>query len=439
MLSVEQALVFGPPSDDIVNCLIAVSSIGTVAFFFECGNFLKKVYAGEELIPRDIAQIISLFAEEVPQITLNVLLASCREIPMSYYALVKAALAMFGGCLRATTLFFDYLRPRKKAQRRGLIPWLYRTVILVACIYTFIGACLVWVYTYTEPGDSQSGSGFRPPDSISKSYDTDRYLYKSGVFFSHRNFADCYGNDGAWFDRRLLWTQFVPIYDVTDAAGKEVEASFVYNEFENFVSVKVPGVLGTDGFQSYETCFHTDLTGNCSVTKRPIIDCVTAAASSNDSVEFIFYSTPKTKTIVFGDVKMKVAAIVNGTCIKPEVDAIGNLVIDRDIVGQVQYFRLKQDINDSLTSNFLLDGSYRYYIYDTDADITEQAFMPYNIPWGDSPLFPSDNVPSSDEGDLLNVTAEWKTGYNQCDMTGSLRPNPDPNDNLCDDLDLYAL
>ena len=47
-----------------------------------------------------ILQVLSLFLEEVPSVTLNLLLAQCREVPVSYYQLAKAGFQMLGSGFR---------------------------------------------------------------------------------------------------------------------------------------------------------------------------------------------------------------------------------------------------------------------------------------------------------------------------------------------------
>ena len=51
----------------------------------------------------DFSQMITLLVDEVPSITLSLLLARCREVPISYYQLAKAALTMFGSAFRYRT------------------------------------------------------------------------------------------------------------------------------------------------------------------------------------------------------------------------------------------------------------------------------------------------------------------------------------------------
>ena len=316
---------------------------------------------------------------------------------MSYYALVKAALAMFGSFMRSSTMFCNYIRPSKrKHSKKGFFPWLFRSAVLVACVYTFIGACLVWIFTYSEPPDADDEGGFRPPDSISKSYDTDRYLYKSGIFFRHPNFERC--NTSEPFLQN--WAQLAEIYDVTDANGLDVTSTFAYSDVQNFFYFNFPDVPGRiNPIDGYETCYRTDLM-TCDVTELPAITpCKDAIDTLSNVYNFTFYSLPKTKTIVFGDIVFNASVSINGSCEYPEVDPYGNLLINNTIVAQMQYFRIQRDINDTFCGTFLYDLEYRYYEFDPEPE-------------------------SVDLGDLLNVTEEWKTGYQRCDMSGSLRPNP---------------
>ncbi|ELU08411.1 hypothetical protein CAPTEDRAFT_202749, partial [Capitella teleta] len=77
MLKAEEGLVFGPPSSQITGTLIWIATIGTISFSFEIFNAVWKVLRGNVVVHEDLNQILSLFLEEVPSVTLNFLLAAC--------------------------------------------------------------------------------------------------------------------------------------------------------------------------------------------------------------------------------------------------------------------------------------------------------------------------------------------------------------------------
>lgn len=45
-------------------------------------------------------QVLTILLEEAPSITLNLLIARCREIPISLYQLAKAGMTIFGALFR---------------------------------------------------------------------------------------------------------------------------------------------------------------------------------------------------------------------------------------------------------------------------------------------------------------------------------------------------
>ena len=61
---------------------------------------------------------------------------------------------------------------------------------------------------------------FKPPSTlIDKTYDNGRYFYKSGVYFSHPVFHDCYHSYAAaerWNESRINWLKLDGIYPLLD-------------------------------------------------------------------------------------------------------------------------------------------------------------------------------------------------------------------------------
>ena len=182
MLKAQEGLVFGPPSSQIVATLIWIASIGTISFMFEIFNAVWKVVRGVVIVHEDLNQILSLFLEEVPSVTLNFLLAACREVPVSYYQMVKAALAMVGACIRCLKVRITFLRVRRRKDSvNGSIPLILRCLILASCAYLVAGSIMTWIYTYSPKSDEDSSGIKLPLNLVSKSYDSAKYFYKAGI------------------------------------------------------------------------------------------------------------------------------------------------------------------------------------------------------------------------------------------------------------------
>ena len=214
--------------------------------------------------------------------------------------------------------------------------------------------------------------------------------------------------------------------------------------------MKVPEV-DRNGITNYiETCFHENFTSGCNVTAiGNTLSCLTNIETFDNTMNFTFYSVPKTKTIVFGDLKVNISFSSPDSCEYLNVDYIGKLVFGNRTVAQMKYFRTKQEINDSYIDNFLWDpdNEYRYYKYDGPQDqlLSDEEMGISKLKMNREETDYNDNFESyhlgnaldiithkkngklnsqNVDGDLLDVVDEWKTGYKRCDMTGSLRPNP---------------
>ena len=388
MLKAEKGLVFGPPSSQITGTMIWIATIGTVTFLLEITNAIWKVLRGTVIIHEDLNQILSLFLEEVPAVTLNFLLAACREVPISYYQMVKAGLAMVGASIRCLKVLVKFMTVRRREDtKKGLIPFVLRCIILAACAYLLAGSIMTWVYTYS-PGADEDSSGIKlPPNLVSKSYDSAKYLYKAGFYLSHPWFNDCNENNSTWnAGPNANWMKLESLVRFEESADGVMTVEYHYNEDESVIVTTLDGE---------ENCFRTTLPG-CVIDR--LADCQSVHAGYNfTSLEFKFEVIEYTKTLVFGDIRFKAILIdADGLgCEELNVDHVGFITSTNATEGQLQYFKSRAHVND--TSIFV-----------ESANSTTLSFYRY-------------------PHDVFNVTDVWETGYYRCEMTGSLAPNQGHN------------
>ena len=74
---------------------------------------------GSRLVNEQIIALVTMFVDEVPNVTLNVMLAACREVPTSYYALVKAVLNMIGALIRTFNVISAYFKSKRRGAHTG--------------------------------------------------------------------------------------------------------------------------------------------------------------------------------------------------------------------------------------------------------------------------------------------------------------------------------
>ena len=263
----------------------------------------------------------------------------------------------------------------------GLGWWILRTVILAAAVYILFAAIMVFVFTYSDPDD-----GFSSPDSLTgKNYNSQRYFYMAGVYFSHPLFSLCYDQTQPWNEKRIHWMKLDGIYQMLDSVdtkfrfyGDETESiAYIYTDIEGKVT---------------EDCYHTSH-ADCSITRIDPSICDPVDIDDLVIIEIQFGMEEDSKRKVFGDVLFKGTLWHNGTCDYLSVSDFGLLHNNETAYGQLQYFQMYEDVNE--TTHFYYDpdiGDFRHYLYDQE--------MP-------------------------NVSEMWKTGYRECDMSGSYNPTLD--------------
>lgn len=388
MVKAEQSLVFGQPPVYMIVLLVIVAVAGTISFMAEIVNLVETTFFDNELLDGNLSQLLSLFVEEIPQITLNVLLAACHEIPISTFQMVKAGLVFIGSSVRLTKVTVLVCTVKKRKAKRGIFPCLVRTIIYAACLYVFCGGILTFIFTYTLHPEEDS-LGIKIPSTIlSKSYDGARYFYKSGIYFSHPSFQGCSEDPDD-----TQWIQLQPLMDFREGEETVMEVLYVYNNETSLISITT---------LSSSSCFRTNHpvgnTTSCHVLPQDLTACSPQGNFteffSGVTILFVFQEVEPTRTLVFGDITFKGIVEQNTSCAVLTSDKWGHLHGENALSeyhGQLQYFKTRENINDTFSFRLTQEGQFEHF---------------------------------SQKKHLLNVTQAWLTGYHDCEMSGSLAPNP---------------
>ena len=90
----EQGLVYGPPGRAAVHALLAFSIVGILTFLFEVINLWWEVFRNNSWLDTDLVSALTIWIEDLPQISINVYIAMCREDPISVFQLSKASIIL---------------------------------------------------------------------------------------------------------------------------------------------------------------------------------------------------------------------------------------------------------------------------------------------------------------------------------------------------------
>ncbi len=400
MATAYKALVFGPPTTPQYALMCFIAIFGTVAFMLEISNQMVKRCRGKAFMAEPVEQLISLFLEEVPQVTLNWLLASCHEMPSNWIALAKATIAIISGGVRVLKVLIYMCRcqgTRTRKRCRGFYVGA-RWIILITCCYTFAGGIIAWLFTYSSPPpitEDGADAGFKaPPAVLGLNYHGDRYFDNAGVFFSHPHFQHCNAAADRTGSENVTqnWIQMEHIYTFLDLKNSDpdyVESVYAYNDSHSIFWIRSP---------QQESCFQTVLE-TCDIQRLTNQSICPHHSLDNNQTRIIFRFVHKKrfKTLVFGDIQFNAAIQVGANCSDLQSDEWGSLHYHGNQYGQVQYFQAKGYVNTSHPFYQTSGAMFRHYTYDFDY---------FN------------------DGELYNVSGVWKTGYNQCEMSGSPCPNP---------------
>ena len=147
----QKGLVFGPIESSLLNTLLAFSIIGVLTFLLEVILVGREIFQPDEgsWIDIDYVSTVTVWIEEVPQITLSVIIASCREEAVSIYQISKASVVIIGCILRLIIAIIRFcFRRRKENYENEKIFKSFYALFLVGLILSVIGSILVFIFSH---------------------------------------------------------------------------------------------------------------------------------------------------------------------------------------------------------------------------------------------------------------------------------------------------
>ena len=343
ILNGKQGLVFGPPWIGIQIALLIVTIFGTLSYIGEMANLIRETFFQVETVDEDMVQVVSIYLQEVPQITINMYIAACREAAISIFQLIKAVLGILGGFIRVAVLLSHFFSRKKKNK----ISWLERILVFLGAVYVFAGSLTVFTFIYTKPPDE--GTGFRPPTgSIRGRTDDGKYLLNTSIYFSHPSFNACNNVSTQWLEKALNWIRIASVYNVKDGIVHMVYD--VRPNYKTFIYVRTTKPANS---RCYTTSNCTIIEhSNCPNTERP---------ANLDTIYLTFRFRGRTQAMPLGDIRFNARHYSNNTCKevhgqKPEGYLVDN---NRFILAQLQYFWSSNDIEGSFITNEM--GNIRYF------------------------------------------------------------------------------
>ncbi|KAK7506154.1 hypothetical protein BaRGS_00002876 [Batillaria attramentaria] len=392
----EKGLVYGPPGDAVVHSLLAFSVIGTVLFLFEALNLWRDVFRGNAFVDVDLVSAITIWLEDLPQIAINVYIVWCREDPISYFQFLKAAVMLLGLVIRIFFLCGNYIHKNTRCndskcrRRKG-----YRAMVMIGLFINAALASCVFVFTQTHrqpSGDLE----FQLPDTVFEDkYDDQRYFQNVSVFVHLPDFDSAHvtANNG----QQVNWVRLMSINDVRGNVDDTISYKYGYQksatnlEMALWKRVDKGGQRQQTGSWELRECCLLDLqTGSLTMVSTDV--CQSPAFIAKPTFVYITFSFVKPdflfKRRIFGDIRYNIKVGNDGKCL--DYDNITDNVNQAANKPIIHYYRTAASLSTS-TSHLVQDaGGPRFFRNDGD--------------------------------DLMDVATLWKTGWGNCESSGSGGP-----------------
>nr|KAG5713293.1 hypothetical protein BaRGS_007820 [Batillaria attramentaria] len=352
--------------------MVILDVIGTVLFLFEALNLWRDVFRGNAFVDVDLVSAITIWLEDLPQIAINVYIVWCREDPISYFQFLKAAVMLLGLVIRIFFLCGNYIHKNTRCndskcrRRKG-----YRALVMIGLFINAALASCVFVFTQTHrqpSGDLE----FQLPDTVFEDkYDDQRYFQNVSVFVHLPDFDSAHvtANNG----QQVNWVRLMSINDVRGNVDDTISYKYGYQKSATNLEMALWKRTGS------LTMVSTDVCQSPAFIAKPTFVYITFSFVKPD---FLF------KRRIFGDIRYNIKVGNDGKCL--DYDNITDNVNQAANKPIIHYYRTAASLSTS-TSHLVQDaGGPRFFRNDGD--------------------------------DLMDVATLWKTGWGNCESSGSGGP-----------------
>ncbi|XP_025089934.1 uncharacterized protein LOC112561588 isoform X1 [Pomacea canaliculata] len=374
----EKGLVYGPEDEKVLNALLAFCVIGTAIFIFEGVSHIYSLCSdsGKECINTDLISFLAVLFGDIPQVSISVYVAYCREDGVSYFQLAKAVFVFLGIIIRLIISIYIYYKGRKHK--------CLKVLMIIGLVVNLGLAIAVFVLANVRATDVTINRS--PSEVFEDQYDDEKYFRNVGVFLQHPENSS-----------QNSWVGVMSIYDIY----KRPEISLLYTyryeqsathwNFAIWTKKLQEGLTTTEGPPE---CYRMQLTtGNISTVNMS--DCWNSLFSQPTSLHIKFTYTPPEYIIrkkIFGDIVYNMKVSKNNSCIAQDMFAASINGLPLPTFG---YFYVNASLANFTGPHLLLDNGQPH------------LYRP--------------------QTDLQDISEVWRTGYGRCESSGTRAPTFNSN------------
>lgn len=112
----EKGIVYGPFNPHLVKATLAFAIIGTIFFAVEIVNIVLGLRKKREILDSDYVSVVGIIVAEIPQMIISLVVAVCREEPISRFQFSKAIVIIISMFVRSVILGVKYFHKKRNGK-----------------------------------------------------------------------------------------------------------------------------------------------------------------------------------------------------------------------------------------------------------------------------------------------------------------------------------
>ncbi|XP_061162713.1 uncharacterized protein LOC133171938 [Saccostrea echinata] len=414
----EEGLAFGPTEESVRIALLFFSIVGAVIFTFEIINFGKDIFSGVPWVDMDIASAVVIWFEDIPQITISLVILACREEAISVFQLGKASVVILGAIMRLFVGIVFACRRRSeevqcvikskgtknvdcKRQKHPVI----RFFMFLGLTLLVLGSGLIFIFTQTTWKHSEFLEFQKPKSLFEGEYIDEHYFQRAGIY-GNIGFLDIGNKTDQNSPSEDHWVRLFEIHDLRHRHNTIIITLEFSNDRKYLQVTKI-----IPNYNKTMNCFNIEMNGNSEVhvSSDPSCSGTSSMTSKTHKIIFKFQYVSPTSHLILGDIIYNVKGTVNGSCeqgsVSEDPDTGNSYIMIGNFTTALRYYQVKEDYKHS---DYLI----------ADNSTTTSRMLKFYSP----------------QLHLVDITSVWKTGFIGCKYSGSVSPHQ--NSELSVDCDV---
>ncbi|CAF4418030.1 unnamed protein product, partial [Rotaria sp. Silwood2] len=187
-IAIQKGLVFGPPPRNILLAILTFCIISTFTSLLEIIQITRDTYQNRltSLFGR-ITSCLTLWFEDVPLLTLNLLLVICRDGEVTYISLAKAIIGIVAALIRFLFILLNKWLIRHDYQRKDNLSQFFNAISTIGVILVFILS--ISIHTIASLPIDHFGRIYlgKPSDFTRFKFAHQKYFNNVGLFLRSSN------------------------------------------------------------------------------------------------------------------------------------------------------------------------------------------------------------------------------------------------------------